>query len=580
MKDNYHIRGFVPDFANAVANAPLPAPGGDMIISCPLNMQKYNFRIPPDDRPSGVDVEPLFLSLGVANTLRVLAGIMLEQRVVFIASRVGKLSECAHAALSLIYPLHWQHIFIPILPPGMISYVCAPMPFVVGVLSNDAPKLESEPMDAAIFIDLDRGRITGDAEMLEAAQLPRLVREPLEKALSKLLRARPSRGVPSSSPQLDSSAIADTVVGLLMVRLLGHYVNHVDGKGGNERLHPDFDDEGFIQAAPTPIMPFLRTMRSSQLFEHWICDQITMVAETREKSAFEYACVAYAANPGEMSPEPSRRARAKAIMAKAAQAANQAALRASERAVASSARVRSSAAPSLRAVALAAQQRAQLAQAKAMHAAASVKHRLQSPEFVSISREGIWRERAVEATASKPSVPSAFQRGLNAAFEASIGGGLSRADWAGSSTRGSSSPLSALNESPSTHHQLEPSTLSPAPSSMSDSSIRPARALLERTRQQSALVASNFADGFTTMHDRNDVAHNLADAQVASDLDRPTRNLLQESLDGSEVTNGVPTANLLDLFTDDSPPVVETTHSAVDELLAALGDKDLNIGVG
>ena len=108
--------------------------------------------------------EPLFRALSVQQVLRVLAALMLEQRVVFIGAQYGHVSACAHAAGSLLYPLEWQHIFVPVLPRSMLScagvlhpslaclllgwlaasalfrllrrYVSAPMPFVLGVLSQ------------------------------------------------------------------------------------------------------------------------------------------------------------------------------------------------------------------------------------------------------------------------------------------------------------------------------------------------------------------------------------------------------------------------------------------------------------
>ena len=47
---------------------------------------------------------------------------------------VAVLSDCAHALESLLYPFAWQHIYVPILVPKMIDYVCAPMPFLIGAL--------------------------------------------------------------------------------------------------------------------------------------------------------------------------------------------------------------------------------------------------------------------------------------------------------------------------------------------------------------------------------------------------------------------------------------------------------------
>lgn len=37
------------------------------------------------------------------------------------------------AANNIIYPMIWQHIFIPFLPAALIDYLSAPIPFLIGV---------------------------------------------------------------------------------------------------------------------------------------------------------------------------------------------------------------------------------------------------------------------------------------------------------------------------------------------------------------------------------------------------------------------------------------------------------------
>ena len=80
-----------------------------------------------------------------------------------------------HPLPAALRPPQWQHIFIPVLPRSKFSYASAPMPFVVGALARHLPELEREAIDPeVIFVDLDSGKLwAGDAETLEAAQLPR-----------------------------------------------------------------------------------------------------------------------------------------------------------------------------------------------------------------------------------------------------------------------------------------------------------------------------------------------------------------------------------------------------------------------
>ncbi len=58
--------------------------------------------------------------------------------------------------MALLYPFTWQHVFIPVLPASLIDMCCAPMPFVVGVLSSYLPEVMKLPLDDVLMVDLDQ----------------------------------------------------------------------------------------------------------------------------------------------------------------------------------------------------------------------------------------------------------------------------------------------------------------------------------------------------------------------------------------------------------------------------------------
>jgi hypothetical protein len=87
---------------------------------------------------------PLLRSLGISNTLRLFSALMCERRIVLVSQSTSRLSACASAATSILAQglLQWQHIYIPILPPSMMNYLAAPMPYLMGVTANHAPNIE------------------------------------------------------------------------------------------------------------------------------------------------------------------------------------------------------------------------------------------------------------------------------------------------------------------------------------------------------------------------------------------------------------------------------------------------------
>ena len=86
---------------------------------------------------------PLLRCLGIAHTLRLFSALMCERRVVLVSRSTSRLSACASAATSILAQglLHWQHIYIPILPPTMLNYLAAPMPYLIGVTANHAERI-------------------------------------------------------------------------------------------------------------------------------------------------------------------------------------------------------------------------------------------------------------------------------------------------------------------------------------------------------------------------------------------------------------------------------------------------------
>ena len=67
----------------------------------------------------------------------IFASMLHERRIVMVSSRISRLSACIQAANAVIYPMIWQHIYIPVLPPHLMDYLLAPMVKPVSSLCLD-----------------------------------------------------------------------------------------------------------------------------------------------------------------------------------------------------------------------------------------------------------------------------------------------------------------------------------------------------------------------------------------------------------------------------------------------------------
>jgi len=84
---------------------------------------------------------------------------------------------------TLLFPLHWQHVYIPILPRGLLTFVYAPMPFIMGIPA--AYSKEETPPPEVYQVDLDKNTIRVE-EQENMPALPQHQGKKLYKWIAKI----------------------------------------------------------------------------------------------------------------------------------------------------------------------------------------------------------------------------------------------------------------------------------------------------------------------------------------------------------------------------------------------------------
>jgi hypothetical protein len=131
------------------------------------------------------DIYALFRCLSLENVLALFEYALSESRIIFLSSHTAMLHLACHALASLLYPLKWASIFIPVLPARLIAALEAPCPYVVGIERRyDGIEL---PEDDYVLVDLDKDTI--DA----TSQPHRLPKQHRRKLTSLLQIAAPHR---------------------------------------------------------------------------------------------------------------------------------------------------------------------------------------------------------------------------------------------------------------------------------------------------------------------------------------------------------------------------------------------------
>ena len=109
--------------SNFINDVPAP-PVGRVDITYYLSSSTITFRCPPMNQPhawSGLPLTPLFECLSLPNILALFSAVVAERQIIYVSSQYSVLTYCIEAITSLIYPLKWSHVYIPILPLSLIG---------------------------------------------------------------------------------------------------------------------------------------------------------------------------------------------------------------------------------------------------------------------------------------------------------------------------------------------------------------------------------------------------------------------------------------------------------------------------
>ena len=62
--------------------------------------------------------------------------VLLEQKIVLHSTRPALLTSVGEALRSVLFPLQWQCTYIPMCPLAFSSYLQAPVPFIIGKITD------------------------------------------------------------------------------------------------------------------------------------------------------------------------------------------------------------------------------------------------------------------------------------------------------------------------------------------------------------------------------------------------------------------------------------------------------------
>ena len=179
-------------------------------ISYPLGRQGHGRSLryccsvgPPAGFPDVDDscFQTLLDCLSAENLVFVVCSVLLEQRVLLHSEDLDVLNKCGEALIALLFPLCWQHVYVPLLPAQLLEYLSAPVPFIMGVHTSALASQEGiESLPSSVVVHLDYNKVAPPMEvllpgesgpMLKCTALPELPYELRMKVISKIMAEVP-----------------------------------------------------------------------------------------------------------------------------------------------------------------------------------------------------------------------------------------------------------------------------------------------------------------------------------------------------------------------------------------------------
>ncbi|XP_065698207.2 DENN domain-containing protein 1B isoform X2 [Patagioenas fasciata] len=247
-----------------------PVPKANALVS----LSVHSYFITPDVTglptiPESRNLTEYFVAVDVNNMLQLYASMLHERRIIITSSKLSTLTACVHASAALLYPMYWQHIYIPVLPPHLLDYCCAPMPYLIGVHLSLIERVKNRSLEDVVLLNVDTNTL--ETPFNDLNNLPGEVVSALKNKLKK-----------------QSTATGDGVAKAFLraqAALFGSYRDALRYKPGEPIT---FCESSFVKHRSSTTKQFLETAINLQLFKQFIDGRLSKLNAGRGFSdAFE-----------------------------------------------------------------------------------------------------------------------------------------------------------------------------------------------------------------------------------------------------------------------------------------------------
>uniref|UniRef100_A0A669BKH7 DENN domain containing 1A n=1 Tax=Oreochromis niloticus TaxID=8128 RepID=A0A669BKH7_ORENI len=221
---------------------------------CCLDFLHSLFTLIPENR----NLTEYFVAVDVNNMLHLYASMLYERRILICCSKLSTLTACVHGSAAMLFPMHWQHVYIPVLPQHLLDYCCAPMPYLIGVHSSLMEKVRGMALDDVVVLNVDTNMLESPYDDLQS--LPNDVVSALKSRLKKV-----------------SATTGDCVARAFLksqAALFGSYRSALQIEP-EERI--TFNEETFLNHRSSAMRQFLQNAIQLQFFKQFIDGRLDLL---------------------------------------------------------------------------------------------------------------------------------------------------------------------------------------------------------------------------------------------------------------------------------------------------------------
>uniref|UniRef100_A0A3B3DT80 DENN/MADD domain containing 1A n=1 Tax=Oryzias melastigma TaxID=30732 RepID=A0A3B3DT80_ORYME len=234
---------------------PVPEPGD------PIHLGMHSFFTVPDIRelpsiPENRNLTEYFVAVDVNNMLHLYASMLYERRILICCSKLSTLTACIHGSAAMLQPMHWQHVYIPVLPQHLLDYL--KQFFLQEQLYPNRISAVWMALDDVVVLNVDTNTLESPYDDLQS--LPNDVVSSLKSRLKKV-----------------STTTGDGVARAFLrsqAALFGSYRNALQIEPGEPIT---FNEETFINHRSSAMRQFLQNAIQLQLFKQFIDGRLDML---------------------------------------------------------------------------------------------------------------------------------------------------------------------------------------------------------------------------------------------------------------------------------------------------------------